>query len=111
MTELWVGLLGGGSLATIIVAWFQYRAKTKGGEIDWYDRAVDQVKTQDETIRRLKEYISDLEEKVRELEKQNDDLLDLVEELEELVMEMEKNKESLILQIDEYERREKKWKQ
>lgn len=104
MSELLLGLLGGGSFVSLVTAFLQYRQKQNGSDIEWYDRAVAQVNMQDETITRLKAYIDKIEQENRRLGNENDDLKDIIEELEDLVMEMEKEKMRLIHDLEEYKK-------
>lgn len=102
MTELIIGLLGGGSLVSLVTAFLQHKQKKDESKLSWYDRAVKQVEFQDETIRKLREYIGRLEDKNRSLLEENHELKDMIDELEDIVENMEKEKRSLIAEITNY---------
>lgn len=104
MSELLAGIFGGGALVSLIVALLQYFQKQKGTNIDWYDRAISQVQMQDETITKLKAYITKLETDNRSLLEENDGLKDVIHDLEEMVTELENEKQRMIDHIRKYKR-------
>ena len=90
-------LLGGGSIATVISVLFQHFQKKQDNKIDWYDRAVAQVKEMDENVKELKELLQESQDKNKELTKENI-------ELQRAIMKMEISIDRLKDELLHYEK-------
>lgn len=90
-------LLGGGSIATVISVLFQHFQKKQDNKIDWYDRAVSQVKELDENVKELKELLQESQDKNKELTKENI-------ELQRAIMKMEISIDRLKDELLHYEK-------
>lgn len=89
MREVLLGMFGGGALVSFIGILLQVWQKQKGTNIDWYDRAMEQVKLQDEMIERLRKAKRLLEDDNSHLRKENDDLKEVIEDIDRLLQEIE----------------------
>lgn len=90
-------LLGGGSIATVISVLFQNYQKRQDNKIDWYDRAVAQVKVMDENVKELKQLLQESQDKNKELTKENI-------ELQRAIMKMEISIDRLKDELLNYEK-------
>lgn len=91
--EFVYSLLGGGTLVALVSALLLFVNNKKGHEIDWYDRAIVQVKELDAKIKELEAIIAKLNDS---LKSERDEKL----KLQELVREMEFIIKGLKIQIE-----------
>lgn len=110
MKEVLLGMLGSGAAISLIGIILQVWQKQKGTDIDWYDRAVGQVKAQDEVIQQLKKAKELLREENLLLREENRELKSVIENIENLLEELEQENEEAKRQLMEYKREELKWR-
>lgn len=77
--------IGGGTAVGILSAVLIYRSSKKGRDIDWYDRAINQVKELDKEIIELKEIIKSLNSEVVFERTEKIKLQGVVEKLENII--------------------------
>lgn len=77
--------IGGGTAVGILSAVLIYRSSKKGRDIDWYDRAINQVKDLDKEILELKEIIRSLNSEVIFERAEKIKLQGVVEKLENII--------------------------
>lgn len=82
-------LIGGGGLVGLLSIVLQYQSKKKGSDIDWYDRAVEQVKSLDKEIDELKVEIKDLKAELYKEKRNKFEMERIIKKLEETVSELE----------------------
>lgn len=84
--------IGGGTAVGILSAVLIYRSSKKGRDIDWYDRAINQVKDLDKEVEELKGVVKELNGIIRSLNSEVTEertekirLLGVVAKLEEVI--------------------------
>lgn len=77
--------IGGGTAIGLLSAVLIYRSSKKGRDIDWYDRAINQVKDLDKEVMELKEIIRSLNSEVIFERTEKIKLQSVVEKLENII--------------------------
>lgn len=84
-TDFLQSWLGGGAIVGIFSAVLIYKSSKKGRDIDWYDRAINQVKDLDKEVSDLKERINSLNVSLVAEQKEKHELQDVVKKLEYII--------------------------
>lgn len=80
--------LGGGAIVGILSAYLLYRSNDKGRDIDWYDRAILQVKELDAKIIELEKNIKKLNGTIQSEREEKQKLQALVRDMEYIIKEL-----------------------
>jgi len=93
--QSWLGGgLGGGLVVGIFSAILIYKSSKKDRDIDWYDRAINQVKDLDKEVNTLKEKIESLNFTLQIERTEKKELQILVKKLELIIAELKEKIES-----------------
>lgn len=77
--------LGGGTIVGIVSAVLLYKSSKKGRDIDWYDRAINQVKDLDKEVSELKDIIKSLNGDLAHEREEKEKLQGVVKKLESII--------------------------
>lgn len=83
-------LIGGGGLVGLLSIVLQYQSKKKGSDIDWYDRAVEQVKSLDKELDEIKTEVRELKAELYKEKRNKFEMGKIINRLEDTISELEK---------------------